>query len=369
VVPRFVKSPFFSGDFFILSYQGEDTMEIKEQLAKIVAEAKSAAEGIKTPAELGDLKAAFLGKKSEFNTMMQQMKDLTPEERPAFGGIINAAKSEVTAFFDSAKERLDKEAVDAKLKQETIDISLPGRQMYVGAKHLISQVIEEIEDLFVGMGYTVEEGPEIESDKYNFEMLNFPKMHPARDMQDSFYISEDNLLRTHTSPVQVRTMLKAGGNKPIKVICPGKTYRKDDDDMTHSHQFAQIEALVVDENTSLADLKGTLLVLARKMFGEEREIRLRPSFFPFTEPSVEVDVSCHKCGGAGCSMCKGTGWIEILGAGMVNNNVLEACGYDSSRYQGFAFGMGVERVAILKYGIDDIRAFYTNDLRFNRQFR
>ncbi len=344
-------------------------METKEQLRKIIEEAEKAVKGINSQSELNELKSTYLGKKSMFNAMMQEMKDLPKEERPVFGNLVNAAKGKVTVLFDEAKARIEREQVEAKLKKETIDVTLPGKEIRVGAKHLISQIVEEIEDLFVGMGYTVEEGPEIESDKYNFEMLNFPKMHPARDMQDSFYISEDYLLRTHTSPVQVRTMLKAGGNKPIKIICPGKTYRKDDDDMTHSHQFSQIEALVVDENTTLADLKGTLLVLAKTLFGDKREIRLRPSFFPFTEPSVEVDVSCFKCNKAGCPMCKNTGWIEILGAGMVNNNVLEACGYDSSRYQGFAFGMGIERVAILKYGIDDIRAFYTNDLRFNRQFK
>jgi phenylalanyl-tRNA synthetase alpha chain len=233
----------------------------------------------------------------------------------------------------------------------------------------MTQVVEEVEDLFVGMGYTVKEGPEIEQDLYNFEMLNLPKSHPARDMQDTFYITEELLLRTHTSPVQIRTLLENGGKKPIKIICPGKVYRRDEDDATHSHQFMQIEALVIDENITLADLKGTLLILARKMFGEDRQIRLRPSYFPFTEPSVEVDISCYKCNGKGCPMCKNTGWIEILGAGMVNNAVLEATGYDKTKYQGFALGVGVERLAILKYGIDDIRAFYTNDLRFNRQFK
>ena len=259
--------------------------------------------------------------------------------------------------------------IEARLKAETIDVTLPGKKTNIGSKHLISQVIEEVEDIFIGLGYTVKEGPEVESDLYNFEMLNLPKDHPARDMQDSLYVSEERLLRTHTSPVQVRSLLENTKQEPMKIICPGKVYRKDDDDQTHSHQFTQIEALVVDQETSLADLKGTLLFVAKKLFGEEREIRLRPSYFPFTEPSVEVDVSCYKCGGSGCSMCGNTGWIEILGAGMVNNNVLQAAGYDPLKYQGFALGMGVERIAILKYGIDDIRAFYTNDMRFNKQFR
>jgi phenylalanyl-tRNA synthetase alpha chain len=219
------------------------------------------------------------------------------------------------------------------------------------------------------MGYQVMEGPEIEVDEINFEKLNLPKNHPARDMQDTFYITDELLLRTHTSPVQVRTMLDNADKGPIQIICPGKVFRRDDDDATHSHQFIQIEGLVIDKKTSMADLKGTLLEVARKMFGEKREIRLRPSYFPFTEPSVEVDVTCANCNGKGCNICKQTGWIEILGAGMVNNKVLEASGYDSSIYQGFAFGMGVERIAMLKYGINDIRMFYLNDLRFNKQFK
>ncbi len=229
-------------------------------------------------------------------------------------------------------------------------------------------IVEEIEDLFIGMGYTVAEGPEVEKDYYNFEALNLPKGHPARDMQDSFYITEETLLRTHTSPVQARTMELAKGKGPIKIICPGKVYRRDTDDATHSHQFTQIEGLVIDENIRMSDLKGTLNVFAKKMFGEDREIRLRPSFFPFTEPSVEMDISCKICGGKGCRVCKGTGWIEILGAGMVHPNVLEMAGFDSKKYTGFAFGMGPERIAMLKYGIDDIRHFYTNDTRFVTQF-
>lgn len=344
-------------------------MEIKKELEKLLAAAKKQINKIDNLNELNEIRSGYLGKKSVFSDYMQAMKDLSPEERPGFGQQINVAKTELSGIFDSARQRIEEKQINAKLESESVDVTLPGKSIPIGAKHLISQVIEEIEDLFIGMGYTVEEGPEIEFDKYNFEMLNLPKSHPARDMQDSFYITEDTLLRTHTSPVQIRTMLQNKGQKPIKIICPGKVYRKDDDDQTHSHQFVQVEALVVDESASLADLKGTLSILAKKMFGESRQIRLRPSYFPFTEPSVEVDVSCHKCNGVGCSMCKGTGWIEILGAGMVNNAVLEAAGYDPAKYQGFALGVGVERIAILKYGIDDIRAFYTNDLRFNRQFK
>ncbi|MDD5293554.1 MAG: phenylalanine--tRNA ligase subunit alpha, partial [Candidatus Izemoplasmatales bacterium] len=297
-----------------------------------------------------------------------KMKDLSLEERPIFGQKVNQAKAAIEALFDAGKARIEAKNVKDQLDKERIDVTLPGRKMNLGAKHILTQVIEQVEDLFIGMGYTIEEGPEVETDLYNFEMLNLPKGHPARDMQDSFFITEELLLRTHTSPVQVRTLLGNRQQSPLKIICPGKVYRKDDDDQTHSHQFTQIEGLVVDDKTTLADLKGTLLVLARTLFGEDREIRLRPSFFPFTEPSVEVDVSCHRCNGKGCSLCKQTGWIEILGAGMVNNAVLTQAGYDPQKFQGFAFGMGVERIAMLKYGIDDIRMFFTNDLRFNRQF-
>ncbi len=344
-------------------------MEIKKQIEELVLNAKNEILTIRTMNELNDLKAKYLGKTSPFAQMMSQMKSLSNEEKPLFGQTVNEGKNQIASLFDAFRVELEQKAIDEKLKNEAVDVTLPGVNYSKGSKHLLSKTIEEVEDLFIGMGYSVKEGPEIESDLYNFEMLNLPKGHPARDMQDTFYITEETLLRTHTSPVQVRTMLEAGGKKPIKIICPGKVYRRDDDDLTHSHQFTQIEALVVDIDVTLADLKGTLLVLAQKMFGAERKIRLRPSYFPFTEPSVEVDVSCGQCGGKGCSMCKHTGWIEILGAGMVNNAVLEAAGYDSTKYQGFALGMGIERIAILKHGIDDIRAFYINDLRFNRQFK
>ncbi len=344
-------------------------MNVKQQIDLIIQEVKQQICSVSSMNELSEMKAKYLGKNSPFGQLMSQMKSIPNEEKPAFGQTVNEGKNIIAELFDQTKTSLEQKAIDEKLMNETVDVTLPGVNFSVGSKHILSKTIEEIEDLFIGMGYSVKEGPEIESDLYNFEMLNLPKGHPARDMQDTFYITEETLLRTHTSPVQVRTMLETGGNKPIKIICPGKVYRRDDDDLTHSHQFTQIEALVVDKDVTIADLKGTLLVLAQKMFGQERNIRLRPSYFPFTEPSVEVDVSCGQCGGKGCSMCKQTGWIEILGAGMVNNAVLEAAGYDSKVYQGFALGMGIERIAILKYKIDDIRAFYTNDLRFNRQFK
>ncbi|HQN74982.1 MAG TPA: phenylalanine--tRNA ligase subunit alpha [Bacillota bacterium] len=341
---------------------------MENKLKQMVILASDAIKKCKTINELMDVKALYLGKKSEFNTIMQDLKGLSDEEKPRIGKMVNEAKQAISALIEERKNHIDREKIDALLKEQTIDITLPGKKIAIGHKHILTKTIEEIEDIFVGLGYTIKEGPEIESDKYNFEMLNLPKDHPAREMQDSFYITEETLLRTHTSPVQVRSLLANTNQEPLKIICPGVVYRKDDDDQTHSHQFMQIEALVVDEKATLADLKGTLLLVAKKLFGENREIRLRPSYFPFTEPSVEVDVSCFKCNGIGCSMCKQTGWIEILGAGMVNNNVLKAAGYDTDKYQGFALGMGIERIAMLKYGIEDIRHLYTNDLRFNSQF-
>lgn len=344
-------------------------MSILSQLEDILTQAKENIISVAKMHELNDVKAKYLGKKGELAAFMRHMKDIPNEEKPAFGKAVNDIKRQVQELIDQQRAAIERAKIEEQLRSETIDVTLPGTSFELGHKHLLTQMVEEIEDLLVGLGYQVMEGPEVETDEYNFERLNLPKDHPARDMQDTFYITENTLLRTHTSPVQVRTMLEKGGKEPIKIICPGKVYRRDDDDATHSHQFMQIEGLVVDKKTSMSDLKGTLLVIANKLFGEGRDIRLRPSYFPFTEPSVEVDVSCHNCNGAGCNICKGTGWIEILGAGMVHNNVLEASGYDSSKYQGFAFGIGVERIAMLKYGINDIRMFYTNDLRFLRQFR
>ena len=344
-------------------------MKIYDKLDEIKKEAKEHIQLVKSIHELNEAKAKYLGKKGSFSEIMKLMRDLPKEEKPKFGQITNEAKQKILSYIESQRTNLEQAIINEQLKNETVDVTMPGKSFSVGNAHLLTQVQEEIEDLFIGMGYEIMEGPEIEIDEYNFEKLNLPKDHPARDMQDTFYITEETLLRTHTSPVQVRTMLANKDKGPIKIICPGKTYRRDDDDATHSHQFMQVEVLVVDEGASMSDLKGTLLVLAKKLFGEKRQIRLRPSYFPFTEPSVEVDISCHNCNGKGCNICKGTGWIEILGAGMVNDNVLEASGYDPLKYQGFALGMGVERIAMLKYGINDIRAFYTNDIRFNKQFK
>lgn len=320
--------------------------------------------------ELNEVRVAFLGKKGPITEVLRGMGKLSQEERPRMGALVNDVRETIQKHLEEKIDALEKAATKQRLAFETIDVTLPGRKVAVGSHHPLTAVIEEIEDLFIGMGYEIAEGPEVEQDYFNFEALNLPKSHPARDMQDSFYISDEKiLLRTHTSPVQARTMVKHNGKGPIKIICPGKVYRRDDDDATHSHQFMQIEGLVIDKNIRMSDLKGTLEVFAKKMFGDDREIRLRPSFFPFTEPSVEMDISCMMCGGHGCGTCKGTGWIEILGAGMVHPNVLRMGGYDPTEYQGFAFGMGPERIAMLKYGIDDIRHFYTNDLRFLQQFK
>lgn len=312
----------------------------------------------------------MLGKKSELTHLQKEMKNLAQEEKSIVGQQINEIRQLILSNVEEVKERFKQYQIEEKLKSETIDVTLPGVKTSLGTTHLLTRVTEDLEDLFISMGYQVVDGPEVEMDLYNFEKLNLPKDHPARDMQDTFYITNEILLRTQTSPVQARTMEKHDFTKgPLKMICPGKVYRRDDDDATHSHQFMQMEGLVIDENITMSDLKGTLEVVAKHMFGEEREIRLRPSYFPFTEPSVEVDVSCFKCGGQGCSVCKRTGWIEVLGAGMVHPNVLNMSGIDSNKYQGFAFGLGIERFAMLKYGVDDIRNFYQNDLRFLNQFK
>ena len=331
-------------------------------------ELESNIENIKSLSELNDLKVHYLGKKSKIQEFSNNMKNLSIEEKKECGKLINEFKKYADDLFNDIKSKLEIIELEEKLNKEKIDVTLPATNINVGCIHPITKVINEIEDLFISMGYDVLEGPEVESDLYNFEMLNLPKGHPARDSQDSFYITDDVLLRTQTSPVQVRTMLNNLEKTPIRIICPGKTYRRDNDDATHSHQFHQIEGLVVDKNISMSDLKGTLEIFAKKIFGEKREIRFRPSYFPFTEPSIEVDVSCFNCGKKGCSICKNTGWIEILGAGMVHPNVLNACGYDSEKYTGFAFGIGPERIAMLKYGISDIRNFYINDQRFLKEF-
>lgn len=341
---------------------------MQERLKELQTEALEKISQSSNLKELNDIRVSYLGKKGPITEVLKGMGKLSADERPKMGALANEVRDAIAARIEEKQHQLEEALVQEKLASEKIDVTLPGRPVKMGNHHPLTSIVEEIEDLFIGMGYTVAEGPEVEKDYYNFEALNLPKDHPARDMQDSFYITEEILLRTQTSPVQARTMEKHKGKGPVKIICPGKVFRRDNDDATHSHQFMQIEGLVVDENIRMSDLKGTLEVFAKKLFGEDREIRLRPSFFPFTEPSVEVDVSCFKCGGKGCNICKKTGWIEILGAGMVHPNVLEMSGFDSKKYTGFAFGMGVERIAMLKYGIDDIRHFYTNDVRFLKQF-
>ena len=337
-------------------------------LSTILAKALELITAAKTVEELVELKNRFMGKKSELASMGGTISTLPVEEKKTFGQQLNEVRLKIGTAIDEKMEELRSKVLEEKLKKERIDISLPGRESQVGARNPFYIVKDEMTEIFIGMGFEVADGPEIESDLFNFELLNIPKDHPARDMQDTFYIDDNTLLRTHTSPVQARTMEKAKG-APVRIICPGKTYRRDDDDATHSHQFAQIEGLVIDKDINIGHLKATLELFVKKMFGEKREIRLRSSYFPFTEPSVEVDITCANCGGKGCNMCKGTGYIEILGGGMVHPNVLKMNGYDPEVYSGFAFGIGIERVAILRYGIDDIRKFYNNDVRFLHQFK
>ena len=345
-------------------------MELKAKIDALKEEALAKIKASENLDSLNQVRVAYLGKKGPLTEVLRGMKDLSAEERPKIGALANVVRDEITTMLEEKKALLEMEKINQALAAETVDVTLPGNHVGVGQPHVLTQIIEEIEDLFIGMGYSIIEGPEVEEDRYNFEMMNLPKDHPARDMQDTFYITEEVLLRTHTSPVQARTMEKHDFSKgPLRMISPGRVYRRDSDDATHSHQFHQIEGLVVDEQITMGDLKGTLELFAKHLFGAEREIRLRPSYFPFTEPSVEVDVSCFKCGGAGCNVCKHTGWIEILGAGIVHPNVLEMAGIDAAKYSGFAFGLGPDSVAMLKYGIDDIRHFYQNDVRFLNQFK
>lgn len=319
--------------------------------------------------KVNDIRVSLLGKKGALTEILRGMKDLSPEERPKVGSFANTIRDELTKEITKQAEQIEVAMMAKKLEKEKIDVTLPGVPVKEGQPHILMQVIDQLEKLFLGMGYKIVDGPEVEEDHYNFEMLNLPKDHPARDMQDTFYITKQILMRTQTSPVQARTMEKHDFSKgPLKMISPGKVYRRDTDDATHSHQFHQVEGLVIDKNITMADLKGTLELVAKTLFGADREIRMRPSYFPFTEPSAEVDVSCFKCGGKGCAVCKQTGWIEVLGAGMVHPNVLEMAGVDSSVYGGFAFGLGPDRFAMLKYGVDDIREFYLNDVRFLNQF-
>jgi len=343
-------------------------MDQMKELDNVLIQADEELKDVNDLNQLQQKKANFLGKKGPIAQVMATMRELSQEAKKELGQKSNKIKFALEDLFEKKRKAIEDAMINKKLQSETIDVTLPGVFVPVGSIHPLNRTIQELEDLYISMGYTVAEGPEIETDEFCFEKLNLPKGHPARDMQDTFYINPELLLRSQTSPVQVRTMLEKKG-QPIKIICPGKVYRRDADDATHSHQFIQCEGLVLGKDISLSDLKGALLEMAKKMLGEEREIRLRPSFFPFTEPSVEVDVSCGLCGGKGCNVCKNTGWIEVLGAGMVNNNVLRMSGYNPDEIQGFAFGIGVERIAMLKYRIDDIRNFYTNDLRFLNQFK
>lgn len=335
-----------------------------ENLENILNEVKEAIKDIKNIQELNDLKVKYMGKKGSINELTSLLRDLPIEEKKSFGSKLNDLKNNVTEILESKKVEIENEILNKKLKNEKIDISLPATKIKVGTPSILEMLIEDLEELMMSMGYDVVEGPEVEKDLYNFELLNLPKSHPARDAQDTFYTFEDELLlRSQTSPVQVRTMLENKGENPIRIICPGKTYRRDEDDATHSHQFTQMEGLLIDKNISLANLKATFEVIAKHLFGEDRDIRFRPSFYPFTEPSVELDISCFACGKKGCPICKNTGWITVGGAGMVHYNVLKNCGYDPKVWTGFAFGFGIERLAMLKYGINDVRTFYVNDLR------
>ena len=336
--------------------------DVKKALDKDLVE-------IKDMNKLNELKVKYLGKKGIITELNSEIRNIPNEEKKEFGMKVNELRNRFNEFFDFTKEKIDQEILNKRLESEAIDISLPSTKIPVGAPNILEKLIEEVEELFMSMGYDVIDGPEIEEDKYNFEMLNIPKGHPARDAQDTFYIEgEEILLRSQTSPVQVRTMLKGKGEVPIRMICPGKTYRRDDDDASHSHQFMQIEGLLVDKDISLSDLKGTMDILFKRLFGQNIETRFRPSYYQFTEPSVETDISCFVCKGKGCSLCKNTGWIELLGAGMVHPNVLRSNGYDPNLYTGFAFGTGIDRLAMMKYNIPDIRLMYTNDDRFLKEF-
>ena len=343
---------------------------MKEELEKISKETIAKINDVNSLQELQDLRVKVLGKKGKLTEILRGMKDLSPEERPSVGALVNTVRDEIESVLEKAEEILKQKELERKLEEEKIDITLPSSKVVRGSKHPINRIIEQIQDLFVSMGYDVIDGPELETDEFCFERLNLPKGHPARDMQDSFYITPEHLLRTQTSSVQARVMLGNQEKSPIRMICTGKTYRREDD-ATHSHQFNQVEGLVIDKkerNVSLADLKGTLEVFVKEMLGENLDLRFRPSYFPFTEPSYEVDVTCFKCSGKGCNLCKQTGWIEILGAGIVHPHVLEMNGYDPEQYGGFAFGTGIDRLAMFKYGITDMRYLYANDVRFLKQF-
>lgn len=343
---------------------------MEEQIKMIKQTSEKEIASAKELKALEDLRVKYLGKKGELTAVLRGMKDLTPEQRPVIGSLVNEVRDELEKQIREKEAKLKQELLNKKIESEKIDITLPSTKVRRGSLHPVTRIIEDMEDLFVSMGYDVVQGPELETDEFCFERLNLPKGHPARDMQDSFYITDEYLLRTQTSSVQARTMIANTEKTPIRMITCGKTYRREDD-ATHSHQFNQIEGLVIDKkerNVSLADLKGTLEVFVRKIIGANLDLRFRPSYFPFTEPSYEVDVTCFKCGGKGCNLCKQTGWIELLGAGMVHPNVLKMNGYNPDEFGGFAFGTGIDRLAMFRYGITDMRYLYTNDVRFLNQF-
>ncbi len=340
-----------------------------DNLENILSELEKQIADVKNINEVNNLKIEYLGKKGKIGSLSSIIKTLPVEEKKEFGKKLNDLKMKATDIINEKENKINEDILNDKLKNESIDITLPATKIPMGVSNILERIVEEIEELLISMGYDVVDGPEIEEDKYNFELLNIPKGHPARDAQDTFYIKDEEiLLRSQTSPVQARVMLENEGKNPIRMICPGKTYRRDDDDATHSHQFMQIEGLLVDKDISLSDLKGTIDEIVKKLFGEDCVTRFRPSYYQFTEPSVEVDISCFKCKGSGCNICKNTGWITVAGAGIVHPNVLKNCGYDPNVWSGFAFGFGAERLAMLKYGINDIRAFYTTDLRELERF-
>lgn len=339
---------------------------IKDELLKIKEEALKAISDIDNMENLNNLRVNYLGKKGVLTNILKSLKDIPNEEKPKFGQLVNETRELLETRLNEAKNEVLRKIRQEKIKAEKIDVTLPAKRLNLGHKHPNRIALEEVEKIFIGMGYRIVEGPEIEYDEYNFAKLNIPANHPAKDEQDTFYINKDIVLRTQTSPVQARIMEK--GELPIRMISPGRVFRSDEVDATHSPSFHQVEGMVIDKNITFADLKGTLAEFAKKLFGEETKVKFRPHHFPFTEPSAEVDVSCFKCKGKGCRLCKGSGWIEILGCGMIHPRVLDMCGIDKNEYQGFAFGLGLERIALLKYEIDDMRLLYENDIRFLKQF-
>lgn len=339
---------------------------MKQKLEKMLQDARQDVVGVNTELALQDIRVRYLGKKGELTSIMKEMGKLSAEERPVIGAVANQVKDELNLFFDQCLQQIKQAQLTQRLENEKIDVTLPGRRQGCGSKHPVTLVTEELIDIFSELGFCVAEGPEVEQDFYNFEALNIPKDHPARDMQDTFYITEDEVLRTHTSPVQIRTMLTT--RPPLRIIAPGTVYRRDSD-ITHSPMFHQIEGFMVDEHITFGDLKGILTTFINEYFGSNVGVRFRPSFFPFTEPSAEVDIACVICGGKGCRVCKNSGWLEILGSGMIDPAVFASVNYDARKYSGFAFGMGLERIAMLKYGVNDLRLFFENDIRFLKQFK